>query len=383
MLTQLAAQGQAVFASSGDYGAYGDEPNGLHVMDPSSQPFVTAVGGTTLFTSNQQHLLSEEAWNSLGEGFGATGGGISSVWKAPRYQKLAGKAAMTANGGSATLRNTPDVSAVGNPLTGVAVYSSFYGGWVTIGGTSVASPLWAGVYSLAVAASEALGFGPPGFANPTIYKLGTGAGQFLPDFTDVAVGTNGLLLSHNGIAGFSAGFGYDNVTGWGSIFGPTIVADIAIAPSFGDKNPPGPATGLEGVVTSTSVTINWTAGTKAGGYAVEAANTHTGSRLANIIVHGTTTTYNDLAPNTVYEFLVISVSAGGRAELSADLCENAQLGGKQSLAAAGILLRALKPAAASPAVSNDGLRRSKARQSRHTDKCCFAGLLGSRRRLAA
>ncbi len=311
VLTQLAAQGQAVFASAGDYGAYGDEANGLHVMDPSSQPFVTAVGGTTLFTNNKQQRLAEETWNNIAESFGATGGGISDVWSAPSYQTLHGPAVMTTNGGSATMRNVPDVAAVGNPLTGVAIYASFYGGWTVVGGTSVAAPIWAGTYSLAAASSEALGFGPPGFANPTLYALGNGAGLFQPDFIDIEVGTNGFAPLYGGIAGFSAGPGFDNVTGWGTMFGQTITADIAVAASFGGTNPPAAVSGLRGVATSSSITVDWQAARNASGYAIECADTQTGLRLANNIVHKPTTTYIGLQPNTIYEFVVLSVSTGG------------------------------------------------------------------------
>ena len=309
VLTQLAAQGQAVFASAGDEGAYGDEQSGLNVEDPASQPFVTAVGGTTLFTNNQQARLYEETWNNLSMS-GATGGGISTVWPAPDYQLQSGSAVMTANGGSATMRNVPDVSAVANPYTGVAVYASFYGGWVTIGGTSVSAPVWAGAYSLAVAASEALGFGPAGFANPTLYALGGGAGLFQPAFVDVLVGTNGLA-SLFGVPGFSAGPGYDNTTGWGTPFGETIIADIATAPSFGNGNPPIAPTGLKGSATANSVTVEWAAAKDAGGYAVEGENTKTGLRLPNTVTHAPRITVGGLQPATIYEFLVGSISAGG------------------------------------------------------------------------
>ena len=313
VLTQLAAQGQAVFVSAGDNGAYGRESNGLNVEDPASQPFVTSVGGTTLFTNSQQQRLYEETWNNLGIGAGATGGGISTLWAAPDYQLQYGTAVMTTNGGSATMRNVPDVAAVGNPLTGVAVYASTYGGWITIGGTSVSAPLWAGTYSLANASSEALGFGPAGFANPTIYVLGNGGGIFQPDFIDVQVGSNGFVPEFPNAPGYSAGYGYDNVTGWGTMFGPTTIADVAVAPSFGNTNPPPPATHLKGSATSTSVTVHWGLAKGAGGYALEAANTQTGLRLPNTVVHTPAITYSGLTPNTIYEVVVISISAGGQA----------------------------------------------------------------------
>jgi subtilase family serine protease len=79
VFTQLAAQGITVVASAGDNGAYGDERDGkLNVEDPASQPFVTSIGGTTLFTYGGYYSV-EELWNLLASNVGATGGGVSSV----------------------------------------------------------------------------------------------------------------------------------------------------------------------------------------------------------------------------------------------------------------------------------------------------------------
>jgi len=171
VLTELAAQGQAVFASAGDNGAYGNYTYALNVADPASQPMLTGVGGTTVFTVPGPFYQAEEVWNELGIGLGATGGGISRVWPIPSYQNAVSYLIIQ-NGGSETMRNVPDVAAVGDPVTGVAVYSFLNGGWLTVGGTSVSAPIWAGFYSLVNAASEGLGFGSAGFANPALYTLG-------------------------------------------------------------------------------------------------------------------------------------------------------------------------------------------------------------------
>src|SRR3984957_17273995 len=145
-LIQLAAQGITVLVSAGDGGAYGRTGTGfsparLNAPDPGSQPYVTSVGGTALFTFANEVYLGEEVWNDLGIGGGGTGGGVGFYWPIPPWQFniIVGN-----NGGSLSMRNVPDVAAVGDPLTGVAVYSKVNGGWIEIGGTSVSAPIWAG-----------------------------------------------------------------------------------------------------------------------------------------------------------------------------------------------------------------------------------------------
>jgi subtilase family serine protease len=120
-----------VFASTGDEAG---------TEYPSTSPNVVAVGGTTLNRSpSTLDIEAETAWED-------GGGGVSSYEKIPSYQ--AGVAALK----GVTHRAVPDVAAVGNPITGVWTYDSFdntYEGtlypWNIFGGTSVASPLWAGV----------------------------------------------------------------------------------------------------------------------------------------------------------------------------------------------------------------------------------------------
>ena len=147
-LQPLAAEGVSVFAASGDKGTFGDFYRvPYNTADPASDPYVTGVGGTTLFTGPGEVYLSETAWNELPRRFGATGGGISSFWPVPDYQITAngGTFYLTRNGGSATMRNVPDVAAVGDPLTGVGIYVKDQGGWLQLGGTSVSCPIWAGM----------------------------------------------------------------------------------------------------------------------------------------------------------------------------------------------------------------------------------------------
>jgi kumamolisin len=310
VLTQLAAQGQAVFVSSGDDGAYGDEPPALNVSDPASQPFVTAVGGTTLFTGPKEVYYAEETWNDLGAGDGATGGGISSVWAMPSYQVQFGTAVATANGGSATYRNVPDVAAVGNPLTGVAVYSAINGGWITIGGTSVSAPIWAGFYSLANAESEGLGFGALGFANPAIYTVGTSFGYFYPDLYDIYDGSNGDATIY-GVAGFNAGPGYDNTTGYGSFNGTNLALELALLPTRANTSPPSAPTHVEAVPAAKSIVVSWKKAPGDIAYLVVGYNYQTFASLPTQLLTATTVTISGLAPSTYYYFEIVGVSKGG------------------------------------------------------------------------
>src|SRR6202023_2248839 len=92
----FAAQGQSFFQASGDDGAYGSGP-----FPPADDPFVTAVGGTSLVTSRPTGAwVSESTWVG-------SGGGVSANYAIPSWQHGMD---MSANGGSSTMRNVPDVA---------------------------------------------------------------------------------------------------------------------------------------------------------------------------------------------------------------------------------------------------------------------------------
>jgi subtilase family serine protease len=214
-LTQLAAEGIAVFVSSGDGGAAGTTVEGLipilpgrNTEDPGTQPLVTSVGGTNLKLTPTEHWKSEVTWNESLKLAGATGGGVSTFWSLPDYQRSGGKSVAKRNGGSATSRNVPDIAADADPYTGYSVYTQ--GKWQVYGGTSLSSPLWAGMASVVNADRVAAGLARLGFLNPTLYALGSPhAGLH-----DVRAGNNTYTLT--GVIGFHAGQGYDDVTGLGS-----------------------------------------------------------------------------------------------------------------------------------------------------------------------
>jgi kumamolisin len=206
-LTQLQAEGITVFISSGDQGAAGREGNGLNAPDPGSQPLVTGVGGTRLnVVAGTEKWSSETVWNDLANGHGATGGGVSKYWSIPKYQLLKGKSVALANGGSATMRNVPDVAADADPYTPYSEYCGCYGGWFGDGGTSLASPIWAGMATIINADRVNAGLPRLGFFNTALYKIA----KKEKDFHDIVSGNNGS-------PGYTAGPGYDNDTGFGSI----------------------------------------------------------------------------------------------------------------------------------------------------------------------
>lgn len=199
--TALTHPGIAIFASSGDCGfdADGCFAQGAGQNYPASSPQVTAVGGTRLVPNGfSARGWTEAAWSNAGSG-------CSSNTKPP-WQHDTG-----CNG-----RTVADVSAVADPDTGVAVFSSAAGGWITPGGTSVAAPLVAGIYAVTGNGSMT---GQYSYANPSF-------------FNDVTLDSDGTCSPQYLC---TAGPGYDGPTGNGTpngmvMAGPTI---FSIMPSSG------------------------------------------------------------------------------------------------------------------------------------------------------
>ncbi len=201
--TQLVAQGISVFASSGDDGAGGREGSGLNAPDPGSQPELTSVGGTALTVTSKENWSSEIVWN---DAYGATGGGVSEYWPIPAYQLVKGKSVAVANGGSSTMRNVPDIASDAAVITPYSVYCASAGGWIGVGGTSFSSPTWAAMITIVNSDRVNSGLARTGFLNPLIYKLGVKEKKF-----------HDIVSGNNGDPGYTAGKGYDNDTGFGSI----------------------------------------------------------------------------------------------------------------------------------------------------------------------
>ena len=197
---EFAAQGQNLFVASGDSGAYGRRSSDVY---PADDAYVTSVGGTDLTTSSAGGLWkSETAWPD-------SGGGISPNNIAiPSYQTAAG-VVTTANKGSKTLRNSPDVAAEANTDNYICYDGTCAGGW---GGTSFAAPRWAAFMALVNQQSGT----SLGFINPAIYTIGLGS-SYSTAFHDITSGSNGT---------YSTQKGYDLVTGWGSPNGAGLITAL-------------------------------------------------------------------------------------------------------------------------------------------------------------
>jgi subtilase family serine protease len=208
---QFVAQGQSYFNASGDGGAFislGGEP----AVDTN----VIAVGGTILTTTGPVGAWdSEIVWNG-------SNGGYSPRFPIPPYQQ---GISMVANKGSTTQRNVPDIAMI---ASGVYVISNNGQTSTGVGGTSVASPLWAGFCALINQQAAAVGKPPVGFLNPAIYTLGKGP-FFNSAFHDITVGnnTNNVITTN-----FFAVAGYDLCTGWGTPKGKTTIDALVGTPWF-------------------------------------------------------------------------------------------------------------------------------------------------------
>lgn len=195
------ALGMSHFVASGDNGAY---TCGLDQQPaasfPATLPTVTAVGGTSVFESQQGVYYKEYAWGSpLDESGG--GGGASQFYTVPSYQ--AGVKQAAGHG----FRQVPDVAADSDPSTGFHIV--FGGKDGQAGGTSAATPLWAATIALINQDLLRKNMRAVGFANPALYWMGANASKLSPTpFHDVVGGNN---------LGYDATAGWDFATGWGSM----------------------------------------------------------------------------------------------------------------------------------------------------------------------
>ena len=259
LFQQAAAQGQSVFAAAGDTGvddcnafrapAPPAGQNPLSVDDPGSQPYVISVGGTTIDNATTQPP-AEHVWND-GAQWGAGGGGISESWGMPSWQQsllqsdatnatdvanaqteeqaLSGLAApygtpyfcqSTLSPPPTACREVPDVSAQADEFTGaITIYSQAFGagnsGWITIGGTSSATPIWAASLALVNASPSCSTTGGVGFVSPLLYGVASNPTAYAASFTDVTQGNNDIYGLANGLV-FPAHPGYDMASGLGS-----------------------------------------------------------------------------------------------------------------------------------------------------------------------
>jgi subtilase family serine protease len=210
--------GVTVLAAAGDSGATDlqNDQQSLYSYQvdswPSSDPLVTSVGGTKLSLDASGHRTApDEVWN---DDYGAGGGGVSTVFDRPAYQNSVQDVV-------GERRGTPDVAMSAAIDGGVLVYTSYDEddvGWGIVGGTSEATPMFAGVVALAAQlAGHRLGL-----INPALYSI---AEQGEGGIVDVAEGDN----SFGDVAGFDAAPGYDLASGLGSIDASLLVPELAAA----------------------------------------------------------------------------------------------------------------------------------------------------------
>ncbi|MGO9169843.1 MAG: protease pro-enzyme activation domain-containing protein [Candidatus Sulfotelmatobacter sp.] len=199
---KMATQGQNFFAASGDDSTWSRRVNAW----PSDAAYVVSVGGTDLTTASAGGPWSSEtAWVD-------SGGGISPDKIAiPSWQQLAG-VINSSNKGSTTYRNGPDVSANANFTFYVCADQTTCTA-NEYGGTSFATPMWAGYIALVNQQLVADGYSTLGFINPYLYSFGVSS-SYDTDFHDITSGKS---------SSYSAVTGYDLVTGWGSPNGQGLI----------------------------------------------------------------------------------------------------------------------------------------------------------------
>jgi hypothetical protein len=217
----MMAQGQSFFNASGDSDAFppGFVDNSANATTPSSSPYITQCGATTLtMNGTGTSYASETVWNwgydSSASAYVGSSGGVSTYYPIPIWQQ--GINSFQNNGGSTTMRNIPDVAMVGDN-----VYVDYGNGSSgAFGGTSCAAPLWAGFMALANQQAAAGGkTSGIGFINPVVYEIANES-IYNSAFNDITTGNNTWPSSPNA---FYAVPGYDLCTGVGTPAGTNLI----------------------------------------------------------------------------------------------------------------------------------------------------------------
>ncbi len=357
-LAQAAVQGQTVLAASGDQGSTacsGDTTDNLTTAQqfaiavnyPASSQYVTGVGGTEIsaaddlstnstywvgqgssdVSTSAKTYIPEIAWNddSTQFGLGASGGGASALFARPSWQT--GVTGIP----SGTQRLVPDVSLYSSaeypgylfctsdqsdwntttaPLQQASCNSTFRDGatgdLTVAGGTSFATPIFAGMIAL-INQKQSWTDGQ-GLANPTLYKLAAGA-NYSSLFHDVTSGNNnctaGATYCGTTTTGFSAGTGYDEVTGLGSVdltnlagAWPTSTTTLVATTTTVSAASAAPTAGVNDLITIT---------------VAEASGTATPTGTVNLSIDGGGTTYSNGGTTTS-----VTLTANGTATYTAN-----------------------------------------------------------------
>jgi hypothetical protein len=206
LTTPAGHTGVTFVASTGDYGA-------AVPLYPAMSPNVVAVGGTTLTLNADNSYGNEVGWGAYSNALGlflGSGGGLSQFEAEPAFQQ-----GVQSTGS----RTAPDVSLLADPATGAWIADPYNFGadspWEMVGGTSLSAPAWGGLLALidqgrVAAGKVTLGTAGPTEAQTALYGLNAA------DFHDITSGSNG----------YSAGPGYDLVSGLGSPVADRLVSDL-------------------------------------------------------------------------------------------------------------------------------------------------------------
>jgi kumamolisin len=206
VFARAVAQGVNITVATGDSGSDCLQNNTTVADFPAVEPYIVAVGGTTLTPSASGQGGSETAWSG-------SGGGVSTIYGAASFQSGL-SAPYSAH------RSYPDVSFNADPNSGEPTWvhldpatnkKSKTAQYIVIGGTSIAAPQWAGFIALV---NEARG-NPIGFLDPILYSLAEK--DQTTYFNDVTSGSDGS---------YSAAKGWDAVTGWGSMKADALLAEL-------------------------------------------------------------------------------------------------------------------------------------------------------------
>jgi kumamolisin len=292
---KMAAQGQNFFAASGDDSTWSSRNEAW----PADAAYVVSVGGTDLTTASAAGAWkSETAWSD-------SGGGISPDKIAiPSWQQLSG-VINSSNKGSTTYRNGPDVSANANFTYYVCADQTTCTA-NEYGGTSFATPLWAGYIALANQQAVASGYSTLGFINPALYSIGVSS-SYDTDFHDITSGKSGS---------YSAVTGYDLVTGWGSMNGASLINALVgtVTPNFTISASPTSVSvvqGSNGTSTITSTIVNGFDAAVALSATGQPAGVTVGFSPTSITGSGTSTMTMKVASTTATGTYTITVSGVG------------------------------------------------------------------------
>ena len=271
-------------------GCSGD--NGAPGWYPAASPDVLGVGGTSVELDANNNVANEVGWS---DGSNGSGGGISTYEARPPFQPTSYSNGTT-TGIPLTNRGMPDVSYDADANNGIAVYDTFGGaGWSRAGGTSCGTPQWAAIIALAdqlrtQSGQAALGTGS---VLSTLYSNPQ-------DFRDIVAGTS------PGKPNYSAGPGYDLVTGLGSPMVPSVISSLVGPTGTAPATPPG----LWAIPGDGQVSLTWDGSVGANAYNIYRSSDGVTYSL-DATVTGTRFTDTGLTDGSSYSYEVTAANAAG------------------------------------------------------------------------